>query len=759
MQPIALLCASRVRTLYFLTALLAVGRGDDSSKYPFGDIRNCPMMSPINQSVPLLRMEVIPGGGFDNLRNLDMGQVFSYNYSNCKISGDGRYILPDSIFLIPEQQSRVDVFAEYFDHWDNYTSTTSNSINVDVSSSFADINAKFSTEWQTVKEKQFNTKSKTTRIQVRHKLYTVHIQPNSQLHPSFKALLFDIVANLQRNNTHYASYLGDLIIRDYGTHYIRTMEAGAVLSQVDHVKDKYVNTYNSDSTKITASASATFFGRVHFSTSFQHLQTNADVNGFTGNCTHSQVFTYGGPPFQPGFTVSDWENGIRDALVPIDRAGDPLYYAVNPSTLPELVDSDAFEVQNIIFNATRRYYLANTVRGCTDQTADNFAFTANVDNGHCKAKGKNSSFGGVYQTCNAFTSDPCSPHVNLCDDKRLNQVNTRTGTYSCPSGYQPVQLFSETLSQHGSYGKRVCAFRIIFCFSHKTVKVPFTSYATYRTYWCAPTGSEEPTDGYLYGGAFTSNQINPVTSAMSCPMYFQQFRMGMDGTVCASEEFDLAYQFSTPFAGFESCHVGNPLTVSGSKRADSSTWLHDCPLGFSKYLMMVQGGCEISYCLKSGLFNAKTLPPARLPPFSKQIHNVIYTDIPMALIGSNNKVWIKGDDGLWRVATTAQLQEMAAASSLIDSPPVVSESNTTEADKKASNITDGAEATKLSNGAVAAISVVTTFVFCTVIASVIFVWCSVGKRRKNKNITSYENLSVNNSAVSELAPSEHSTMT
>ena len=759
MQPIALLCASRVRTLYFLTALLAVGRGDDSSKYPFGDIRNCPMMSPINQSVPLLRMEVIPGGGFDNLRNLDMGQVFSYNYSNCKISGDGRYILPDSIFLIPEQQSRVDVFAEYFDHWDNYTSTTSNSINVDVSSSFADINAKFSTEWQTVKEKQFNTKSKTTRIQVRHKLYTVHIQPNSQLHPSFKALLFDIVANLQRNNTHYASYLGDLIIRDYGTHYIRTMEAGAVLSQVDHVKDKYVNTYNSDSTKITASASATFFGRVHFSTSFQHLQTNADVNGFTGNCTHSQVFTYGGPPFQPGFTVSDWENGIRDALVPIDRAGDPLYYAVNPSTLPELVDSDAFEVQNIIFNATRRYYLANTVRGCTDQTADNFAFTANVDNGHCKAKGKNSSFGGVYQTCNAFTSDPRSPHVNLCDDKKLNQVNTRTGTYSCPSGYQPVQLFSETLSQHGSYGKRVCAFRIIFCFSHKTVKVPFTSYATYRTYWCAPTGSEEPTDGYLYGGAFTSNQINPVTSAMSCPMYFQQFRMGMDGTVCASEEFDLAYQFSTPFAGFESCHVGNPLTVSGSKRADSSTWLHDCPLGFSKYLMMVQGGCEISYCLKSGLFNAKTLPPARLPPFSKQVHNVIYTDIPMALIGSNNKVWIKGDDGLWRVATTAQLQEMAAASSLIDSPPVVSESNTTEADKKASNITDGAEATKLSNGAVAAISVVTTFVFCTVIASVIFVWCSVGKRRKNKNITSYENLSVNNSAVSELAPSEHSTMT
>ena len=116
-------------------------------EYPIGDIRNCPAMSRINPSTPLLRMEVLPGDGFDNLRNLDMGQVFFLlNYSSCKISSNDQYILPDSIFLIPERQSRVDHFGEFFDHWNNYTTTTSRSINIDVSTTFKNINAKFSTE-------------------------------------------------------------------------------------------------------------------------------------------------------------------------------------------------------------------------------------------------------------------------------------------------------------------------------------------------------------------------------------------------------------------------------------------------------------------------------------------------------------------------------------------------------------------------------------------------------------------------------------
>ena len=84
-------------------------------------------MSPLDPSQPLYQMEVLPGIGHDNLRSINMGQVLNYNYSQCQISKDGRYLLPDGVFLIciPIQQSSVSISAEHFqiDHQDNYTLT------------------------------------------------------------------------------------------------------------------------------------------------------------------------------------------------------------------------------------------------------------------------------------------------------------------------------------------------------------------------------------------------------------------------------------------------------------------------------------------------------------------------------------------------------------------------------------------------------------------------------------------------------------
>ena len=120
------------------------------------------------------------------------------------------------------------------------------------------------------KSHQVNDKAKTTRVQVRHKLYTIKLQPGAQLHPIFKSRLFDIAANLQNNNSEYASYLAELIVRDYGTHFVT------------------------------------------------HL-CQSDIDGYRWNRTSSKVFTIGGPPFQPNFTVTDWENGVPDALVAIDH--------------------------------------------------------------------------------------------------------------------------------------------------------------------------------------------------------------------------------------------------------------------------------------------------------------------------------------------------------------------------------------------------------------------------------------------------------
>ena len=39
------------------------------------------------------------------------------------------------------------------------------------------------------------------------------------------------------------------------------------------------------------------------------------------------------------FTLTDWENGVLDHLVAIDRSGVPLYSVINTNNVPELPDS------------------------------------------------------------------------------------------------------------------------------------------------------------------------------------------------------------------------------------------------------------------------------------------------------------------------------------------------------------------------------------------------------------------------------------
>ena len=72
----------------FATTDLPVVHGN----FPVGDPRTC---MAVTQGNKLQRFEVLPGGGWDNLRNKDSGLLVSMNYSQCRTTDDGRYLLPD----------------------------------------------------------------------------------------------------------------------------------------------------------------------------------------------------------------------------------------------------------------------------------------------------------------------------------------------------------------------------------------------------------------------------------------------------------------------------------------------------------------------------------------------------------------------------------------------------------------------------------------------------------------------------------------
>ena len=342
-------------------------------------------------------MEVLPGIGWDNLRNVGMGMVTFRNYSQCLTTEDGKYLVPDNTFAIAIKESSVVLNSEYFDHWNNYSSMTSNSINTEVNA--GPFSGKFSAEFESVKKHQVENKAVTTRVQLRYKYYTMKVQPGAQLHPGFKFRLMDIAAHLQSNNTEMARYMADLVVRDYGTHYVTSIDAGAVLAKIDHIKKSYAADFSEDKSKITSSASASFGKTFGFSVSGSHESDKTSSDSYSKNSSHSQIHTIGGPPFRSSFSIDQWENRLPNNLVAVDRAGDPLNFAITPEVFPELTDSLLIQLDEVISKSVKQYYQHNSRKGCTDSSSPNFDFQAILDDSSCEQSLNNFAFGGVYQKC------------------------------------------------------------------------------------------------------------------------------------------------------------------------------------------------------------------------------------------------------------------------------------------------------------------------------------------------------------------------
>lgn len=122
-------------------------------KWPLGDYHNCLDVD----NLPY-RLEALPGLGWDNLRNRVSGMVTFLNYSQCKTTEDGRYLIPDDVFVTPIKESKASLNSELIDHWSNYSSMTSTTVNVEAHESlFGSISGSFSYEHQDVKKHQVIT--------------------------------------------------------------------------------------------------------------------------------------------------------------------------------------------------------------------------------------------------------------------------------------------------------------------------------------------------------------------------------------------------------------------------------------------------------------------------------------------------------------------------------------------------------------------------------------------------------------------------
>ncbi|XP_059156146.1 macrophage-expressed gene 1 protein-like [Physella acuta] len=625
------------------------------SDWPVGDPRRCQEQS-LSSHLKADRFEVLPGIGWDNLRNLEAGMVVTYNFSKCKGTDDGQFLIPDDVFTVPIKYSRVETFAEIIDSWHSSKSLTSNTVNIQAGFSFGgvSVSGKFSYEHENIKSTQIEDKAVTVRVQLRYHRYEVKLQPDPVLSPQFKSRLLNIATYLGLNQTQQARYEGQLLVRDFGTHVITSVTAGAGLVKDDYLSRHYATSETTSKTSILVSASASFLGIFKFSAAYGHTSQQTDTSAYLNQVTHSYIQTFGGPNFRSNMTVDEWALEVDNNLVPMDRTGDPLYFFITTQTLPELPPITVAEVENLVKESIETYYEMNTIRGCTKLDAPNFSFSANFDDGSCHSQATNLTFGGVFQTCQVsgtfLHTDPCH---------NLNQVNPRAGGYSCPPSYTPVPLLTVSGSPNVE-SRRVCHRCWLFFHCCHTEQV--VSSSTYSSYWCAATGPVERDSGYLFGGFYTGGGKNPITDTVGCPTGFYPLHILRDTTLCLSDDYETEMQFSVPFGGFFTCRSGNPLALDSSRpvgaklkasppnslksffsqNGGSASAPQKCPIGYSQHLLTVEDGCSVYYCIQTGLLAGPNLPPVKRPPFMKKPPIIVDQD-NMFMFDPATQTWMKDE--------------------------------------------------------------------------------------------------------------------
>ncbi|XP_046904058.1 macrophage-expressed gene 1 protein-like [Hypomesus transpacificus] len=589
----------------------------------------------------LSALEVLPGGGWDNLRNMDMGWVMNLSFSLCLTTVDGLYLVPDKVFVIPQKVTGVETNSEIISSWLDQKSATSSSINADISF-FSVLNAKFSTENQRMKTHQVRDTSVTTRVQVRNFLYTVKANPDFTLDSSFARQAEEIADAIENNQTQHASYLSERMVLDFGTHVITSVDAGASLVQEDYLRSSYVSDGKTDKSSITASAGINFFNKVNFNISSKDAHETSETKGYQDNVTYSIVQSHGGVPFYPGITLQKWQESTSNNLVAIDLSGLPLHHFINHNTFPDLPCPTVDKLALSVSHAIRRYYAINTHPGCVKANSKNFNFQANVDDGSCVGPATNISFGGVFQQCTKLTPD-ADPICQAWDQK-----NPDTGNYSCRPPYQPTLLRSEVREErYSQYVCHSCGFLGLkqCCGDEYHVRS-----ARIQTYSCSSTEKISDNSGYLFGGLYGPSLQNPLTKSSSCPPNFIPLKMLSGGLmICVSNDYETGSRFSVPFGGLFSCKSTNPL-AGGQPR---------CPPQFSQHLATVSDGCQILYCVQSGLFTGGQLLPVRLPPFTRPPLVSMSANNTVAVMTEGGRVWVRdAQTTMWKMVKPEEVQKM-----------------------------------------------------------------------------------------------------
>ncbi|CAI9153688.1 unnamed protein product [Rangifer tarandus platyrhynchus] len=649
-----------------LLVLLWAGPGGRADGVPWG-FQGCKQQ--LNVSV----LGALPGVGWDNLRNMELGLVLGRAYSQCLTTEDGEYLIPDGMLAVPRRESVVQTRADLMDSWVNYTDAWAASVNADFSF-LSMLNGKFPVDCQNVRRYSPQYQTVTTRVQRRHSMYSVRVRGTPNFHPDFRQRLLTLSDHLESNETREAEYLAEMLaehlaemlVLAYGTHVLTEVEVGATLVQEDQVRRELVGHEEEERLNITFAASALFDLKVGVSDAVPWDKQSQLVQAYQRGTVASKIHSRGGPPFYEGLTLQQRQEGVANRLVAIGRAGLPLPALLQPEALPELPAPAVRLLEAAVSGAIGRYYAVDMHPGCVKRGAPNFDPQANVDDGSCTdGQHANFSFGGVFQECEAITGPEGG---RLCAPCTI--PNPLTGRASCPANYTASLLSSEVKvwreSSHECWLQGPTCFLFFTCCRKVCGFVEVQRAVRVNAAWCAASGAAPPAAArLLFGGLYSPGRPNARTGAPACPSAFSPLTLPGGLKVCVGSDWELGAARAVPFGGFFSCQMGNPLAARTRgqgpelmKEVFSLNVATDSPVaypaGYSQHPACLSSGCLTLYCVRAGFLLDPQQLVVRLPPFAARpglLGNSSGRRASVLGDASGQQAWVKlQGSGRWRQA-------------------------------------------------------------------------------------------------------------
>uniref|UniRef100_A0AC35GUU5 Macrophage-expressed gene 1 protein n=1 Tax=Panagrolaimus sp. PS1159 TaxID=55785 RepID=A0AC35GUU5_9BILA len=316
----------------------------------------------------------IIGFGWDDLQSIRTKPVFFEEFKLCRAEPTGHYLLPDTIVAVPVLKVKLDEMANYYENFQNFKEKISNTFVGAASGEYAwlSASASFSKINKKTKENFAKYKSSLLYTKLQYDAFNLYQDSVGLLAPGFIDRIEQISYSVSQKLTYQAKYLAEMIVKDYGTHYVSSANTGAMIEQKTFIESYFAFEGNATLEGVRIAAAAKF-GRF-FNAFFSNHQSASvvDQQALTNITKSSFLETNGGPDINK--ILSDNATFNIENIVPYNFNGDWLYQVVSKRNFPNISIDLLLNIQHLIKNATETYYEKNTIHGCMDMNSPNFDF-------------------------------------------------------------------------------------------------------------------------------------------------------------------------------------------------------------------------------------------------------------------------------------------------------------------------------------------------------------------------------------------------